>query len=139
VALALAFRTVDGARAPGDLLVFADTHSLFTFRHRLGPAAPQALLMTWPGLPYYEGAAFVPDSLRMSPAELRAEVAAGRSWWGVRTRHGGISSAAGAAWFDSLGGRVVLQRYPVTVWHGGPPAPAPAAAALAPAPAGPAR
>lgn len=119
VALDAAVRSFERHRLPGDVVFCADSHSLFVMEHR-HPAADVRLVVTWERVPYYEGATFIPDSMRTTPAAVAAAARGGRRWWGLRTRHGGISSAAGAALMDSLarGGRDHLDM--VTIWAGQP-------------------
>jgi hypothetical protein len=104
---------------PGDVVFCADSHSLFVVENR-NPTADAKLLMTWPRLPYYEGAAFIPDSMRTSLEDLGRTAREGRRWWGVRTRHGGMSSAAGAAAMDSLARGGKREKEMVTLWAGQP-------------------
>lgn len=119
VALDGAVRSFEQNLRPGDIVFCADSHSLFVVENR-HPAVNTRLLMTWPRLPYYEGASFIGDSMRATPEALESAASEGRRWWGLRTRHGGISSARGAALMDSLarGGRE--QQDMVTVWAGQP-------------------
>jgi len=99
-------------------VVCADTHSLFVVDERGPKTLRPRLLMTWDRLPYYEGNAFVPSEQRLAPAALADSVHAGCRWWGVRTRHGGISSDAGAAAMDSLATGPHFRFDMVTVWAG---------------------
>lgn len=117
VALDRAVRDVESRLQPGDLVFCGDSHSLLVFEHRR-PDVDARLLMTWSRLPYYEGASLIGDSLRATPDALAGAAATGRRWWGLRTRHGGISSAAGAALMDSLARGERRQVDMVTVWAG---------------------
>jgi hypothetical protein len=119
VALDGAVRRVGERLAPGDLVICCDTHSMFTMRYRF-PSADVRLLMTWPRLPYYEGAVFIPDSLRLVPDSLEALSVRGQRWWGLRTRHGGIPSDQGAMLMDSLAKGPRAQLDMVTLWAGTP-------------------
>lgn len=119
VSLDRALRSIEPDLRPGDLVVCADSHSLLMMEHR-HPAIETRLLMTWPRLPYYEGATLIVDSLRTTPFAFAEAAASGRRWWGLRVRHGGISSARGAELLDALaqGGREQIDM--VTTWAGRP-------------------
>lgn len=120
VALRIAAARIAARAEPGDLIVCADTHSLFSFEQHAPGAGRAVLLMQWPRLPYYEGAVFVPESQRVTAAFLEREAAAGRRWWGLRTRHGGLPSDSGAALMTRLarGGRARIEM--TTLWAGAP-------------------
>jgi hypothetical protein len=75
----------------GDLVVAGDTHSLYFLEEHAPALGRKRLLLSGPRLPYYEGALFVPDSVRVRP-EAWDSLVAGARWFGVRTRHGGIDS-----------------------------------------------
>jgi hypothetical protein len=119
VALDGAVKRVGERLAPGDVVICCDTHSMFTMRYRF-PAADVRLLMTWPHLPYYEGAQFIPDSMRLPPDSLEAMSVRGARWWGLRTRHGGIPSDQGAMLMASLARGPRAQLDMVTLWAGAP-------------------
>ena len=131
VVLDRAVRGFEHALRPGDVVFCADSHSLFVLENR-HPAADARVLMTSPELPYYEGAAFIGDSMRATPAELESAARAGRRWWGVRTRHGGVSSTRAAALMDSLALGGSQQEQMVTVWAGRPGMMEPATRGLTP-------
>jgi len=92
VELGRAASSVSARLRPGDVVFSADTHSLYFFMQYLPHAARYRLLLTQPGLPYYEGAVFVPDSIRATPAQFDSVRAAGGAWWGVHARHAGIDT-----------------------------------------------
>uniref|UniRef100_A0A832MM14 Glycosyltransferase RgtA/B/C/D-like domain-containing protein n=1 Tax=Eiseniibacteriota bacterium TaxID=2212470 RepID=A0A832MM14_UNCEI len=118
VALRRAAEAIAARGAPGDLVVCADTHSLFTVEEHLGARVRAVLLMQWERLPYYEGAAFVRAEQRVTADSLAAWAAAGRRWWGLRTPHGGVPGDSAARLMDRLarGGRLPVAH--VTLWAG---------------------
>ncbi|MBI5711123.1 MAG: glycosyltransferase family 39 protein [Candidatus Eisenbacteria bacterium] len=72
---------------PGDLVFHAETHSMLFFTHYMSRLGRHRLLLADPPLAYYEGALFIPDSLRATPGDLARARASGARWWGVHTRH----------------------------------------------------
>lgn len=119
---AVALREVAGLLAPhvrpGDLLFCADTHSLLTLeRHGIPPGV---LIVNGISLPYYLGAAIVPMDRRVAPDSVIAAAAAGRRWWAVRTREGGMPTVRVAALLDSVARGGSWSFDPVTVWAGRP-------------------
>jgi hypothetical protein len=76
---------------PGDVVFIADTHTLLFMQHHAPALARYRLVWQEPELPYFEGAAVIPDSLIADPEML--DTYAGRAW-GMHTRHGGQSTEA---------------------------------------------
>jgi uncharacterized membrane protein len=116
---------VESHAKPGDLVVHAEPHSLFSFRYA-HPSLRNRLLRD-PGdrLPFFEGGLIVPDSVYLSPTEWRKEIATGDRWWGVRVDRAlatkGKVWRAGAAQAESLraaAGDSVWSDGPVSVWEG---------------------
>ncbi len=103
--------------APGDLLFTSDTHAFLFARHYY-PAARTRLLLEGQRLPYYEGAAVIPDSVRGEGAEIRAAAAGGAGWWALAWGRGGVSADAFAATADSLAGAPAERCDLVRVWRG---------------------
>lgn len=110
---------------PGDVVFTADTHSLL-FMQQLFPRAARYRLI-WPDgdVPYYEGAAVIPDSVVTDPAEFSAHT--GR-WWAMHTRHGGRHNERLMHDFRARAAETERTIGSVTVWGpagGSPPEPAP--------------
>lgn len=72
---------------PGDLVFHAETHSMLFFSHYMPRLGRHRLLLADPPLAYYEGALFIPDSIRATPEDLARAHESGARWWGVHTRH----------------------------------------------------
>ena len=102
---------------PGDPVFCVDTHSFLFMRHHLSAGRARLLLME-PGLPYYEGARLIPDSLRATPAELYAARATGQRWWGVRTVHGGASTERTGRLLSAFAAGAGPAFGEVTLWTG---------------------
>ncbi len=100
----------------GDTVFCTETHSLLFFRHYGAGAARVMLLLTRPELPYYEGALFVPESWRATPAALDSAGTGGRRWYAVRVRHAGMDGAEAAKLLDSRTGGPVLRGDVTSAW-----------------------
>jgi hypothetical protein len=103
---------------PGDLVYCADSHSLFTLEQHLPGRARYRFLLSDPHLPYYEGAYLIPDSIRVTEGDVERAHVRGERWWGMRTRHGGITSVPAAVVLGSFAIAVPIQYEMVTVWVG---------------------
>jgi hypothetical protein len=114
---------------PGELVVHAEPHSLFMFLYQHPELRSRLLREPGDRLPFFEGGLMVPDSLYLTPAEWRAEIAPGGRWWGVWVNRAiaakGVVWRAGAAEADSLRvavGDSVWHQGPVTIWEANPAA-----------------
>jgi len=87
--------------APDDTVFHADTHSLLFFRHHMPDYGRHVLLMMEPHLPYYEGAAVIPESWRVGPADFARVAGSGRPWWGVLTHKAGGDAGPAIRLFDA--------------------------------------
>jgi len=103
----------------GDPVFCSETHAWLFFQHYHPEMRPRLLLVE-SRLPYYEGALFVPDSVRVAPPALDAAAASGVSWFGLRTKHAGMDGREAAALFDARAGGPALRWDIVSVWAGGP-------------------
>ncbi len=87
VSLAQAGAYLEKHVRPGDLVFHAETHSMLFFTRYMPRLGRHRLLLANPPLEYYEGALFIPDSVRATPEGfVRARESRAR-WWGVHTRH----------------------------------------------------
>ena len=112
---------------PGDLVFFADTHSLLFFRHHAPQLRRQYLLLDDPRLPYYSMPALVPQEWRATPDDWRRARERGERWWAVRTVHSGRQTTAIRALLDSAAVSKPFVTDMVTVWAGQETPPASAA------------
>jgi len=116
---AASFARLDAAIASevraGDVCFHADTHAWFWGRHYL-PQATHVLLLMDRTLPYFEGAALVPEAARVSADSLERMAARGERWWGVTVHKAGLDGAAAAARFDALAAAPAESLGLVRVW-----------------------
>ncbi len=102
---------------PGDVVWCADTHGLLYLAHYHPQLVRTRLLWFAPGLPYYEGALVIPDSLVATRAAFDSARAAGARWWGLRVRRGGDNGPQSTALFDSLAGAREEHYGLITLWR----------------------
>ena len=113
-------------RAPGDLVVHAETHSLL-FALYYDPGGRNRLLIEDSGTQYFDGGLAIPDSARMTAAEWGAARARGERWWGMAVDRARVTrdqvTRAGAAGRTVIEGAARGRRWvmpPVTLWEGLP-------------------
>ncbi len=85
----------------GDVCFHADTHAWFWGRHYL-PQATHVLLLMGRDLPYFEGAALVPESARVDADSLQRTHDRGERWWALTVHKAGLDGADAAERFDAL-------------------------------------
>jgi hypothetical protein len=86
---------------PGDVMVHSDTHTLLFGLHYY-PQQRHRLLLMGQRIPYYEGAAVIPDSVLADASELRAAARRGARWWALSWGKGGVGADAFTACVDSF-------------------------------------
>lgn len=107
---------IHGEVRAGDVVFAADTHA-WLFARRYLPQSRARLALMGQELPYFEGAAVVPDSCRAGAAEFSAPRAPGTQAWALAARPLGTDTRAAAAAFGALGGAPALEYDVVRVWR----------------------
>jgi len=126
VALQQELRTLRAHRAPGDLVLHSETHSLL-FALYYDPAGRNRILVEDAGTQYFDGGLVIPDSARMTRSAFAAARSRGDAWWAFGVNRARVArnviSRAGAAevaTFDSLAAGPHWVSPPVTLWQGLP-------------------
>lgn len=100
-AFGIVARELEGRVQPGDVVFHGDTHALFWGRHYL-PRATHVLLLMDRALPYFEGAALVPESWQVGADSLERTAARGDRWWALTVHKVGLDARLAASRFDAL-------------------------------------
>ena len=102
----------------GEELLCTESHSFLFFHHYHARDMRPRLMLLQDHLPYYEGALFIPDSLRVTPAAIDSAAAHGVSWYAIRAKHAGMDGRDAAALLDRRTAGPALRWEIVSVWTG---------------------
>ncbi len=124
VALRASLARLAAMRAPGDLVVHAESHSILTALY-YDPAGRHRLLLGDGGTEYFDGGLEIPVSARITTAAFAREVDGGAAWWGVGVDRARVArdqvTRAGAAQARAIAAAAHGRRWiipPVTLWEG---------------------